>query len=106
MFANIASKHDGQDDGDGIGGNVREARQIKGHLPQRVGKYHCKFHQFGMLPVNIFYSVHELPKKLKMRVLIHLGLPSSSLPGRILSILFSVVDGAFQAFSFPSSRSS
>jgi hypothetical protein len=46
MFANIASKHDGQDDGDGIGGNVRETRQIKGHLPQRVGKYHCKFHQF------------------------------------------------------------
>ena len=46
IWADIASKHDGQDDGDGIGANVRAALQIKGHLPQRVGKYHCKFHQY------------------------------------------------------------
>ena len=41
-----ASKHDGQDDGNSIGANMRAALQIKGHLPQRVRKYHCKFHQY------------------------------------------------------------
>jgi len=33
ISADIASKHDGQDDGNGISANVHAALEIKGHLP-------------------------------------------------------------------------
>jgi len=62
----------------------------KGIFLNALGSIIANFISFGMLPVNIFYSVHELPKKLKMRVLIRLGLPSSSFSGFYQSILHCV----------------
>jgi hypothetical protein len=49
--------HDGQDDGNGIGANVRVALQVEGHLPQHLGKHHGKFYAYWNVALLDIYSV-------------------------------------------------
>jgi hypothetical protein len=72
------SKHDGQDDGDGIG--AAWPYKSRGIFLNALGSIIANFISIGTLPVNIFYSVHELPKKLKMRYSFTLVFPHHHCP--------------------------
>ena len=49
--------HDGQDDGNHIGANVRTALETKGHLPQPLTKHHGDFVEYWIVAVWDIYSV-------------------------------------------------